>query len=606
MPPKHRRPAGPGMQITPRDIEGGVITLRPYQDEDLTATVGSLRRAGLSVPDDWESSWPLREMISMQARQTGKTWGISAEASIVCCTIPRARCITLSASLRQGAMNVQKDAEVWRDMNRLIRRQFGQDSARPDKDKLLITTPADDDKGRLLDLDAIADLLESGKLISKFRWSNAADNYASHEIWAANADTARGATAQRVFLDEAFTVQDYREVDRAIRHCISRVKGARYKKKGTPPISSSHESWEALYEDDKVNYIPNARGNWRWTNAPGGRGVPILRVSGWDAELAGVVSFDDITNQPTTVAEKLANSSDREGDAREIDLKFGSGGDTLIPYSSLTDARAHAMGGGMAFDLGVISGLNELGDDDLRAALRSHVPAEWTKHCRPGDAISFGHDQSTSDTEGRSNPASFTVAQEDGRLVHTRLIVSWLSRFPRVNEELMRMILGDAMRAGLNLRGMAVDASNEQFHAERLRTIFGHLCTVELFKNGEKAPSGNMLMKEHLAKQYAQLFVDRLISLPREGGHSTEWVLTDHSLAINTPRGPDWRTSKGRHFDTGCSGMLAVQMLKGAPMPLEITPVSAGSLRGVSDVWDDEHDDPTFLPPVPSAADPIF
>lgn len=606
MPAKRKAAAAPGVMIKAREIEGGVISLRPYQDEDLTATVGCLRRAGLAVPDEWHDSWTLREMISMQARQTGKTWGISAEASIVCCTIQRARCITLSASLRQGAMNIQKDAEVWRDVHKLIRRQFGQDSNRADKDKLLISSPADDDKGRLLDLDAIADLLESGKLITKFRWSNAADNYASHEIWAANADTARGATAQRVFLDEAFTVPDYREVVRAIRHCISRVKGARFKQKGTPPISSSHESWEALYEDDKVNYTPNPRGNWRFTNAPGGRGVPILRVSGWDAELAGVISYDDITNQVTTVAEKLANSSDREGDAREIDLKFGSGGDTLIPYSSLTEARASELGGGMAFDLGAISGLNDLSDDELRAALRARVPAEWTKHCRPGDALGFGHDQSTSDTEGRSNPASFTVAQEDGRLVHTRLIVSWLSRFPRVNEELMRMILGDAKRAGLNLRGMAVDASNEQFHADRLRTIFGHLLTVELFKNGEKAPAGNMLMKEHLAKQYAQLFVDHLITLPREGGQSTEWVLTDHSLAINTPRGPDWRTSKGRHFDTGCSGMLAVQILKGAPMPLEITGVSTGLNRRAVNDLDDDDDDPNFLPPQPAGADGIF
>lgn len=578
--------------IAARPVEEGVIKLYGYQDADLTACVADLIAAGLTVPPEWNPRAMLRNMVSMQARQTGKTFGISVEAGIVCCTVRNARCITLSASLRQGAMNIQKDAEVWRTVHGLIRKLYGESRA--------ISTPADDDKGNLIDLDAISDLLENGKLITKFRWGRAASDYSSHEIWAANPDTARGATAQRVFLDEAFTVQEYLEVVRAIKHCIARVKGARFKQKGTPPISSDHPSWEVLY--DEATYTPNARGNWRWSNAPGGQGIPILRVDGYDAELAGVASFDDITGEPTTVAEKLAKSGDREGDEREIALKFGSGGNTLIPYSSLKAAQSNMLGSGEAYDLGVISQLNELSDDGLRAALRQMVPASWTRHCTAGDAVGMGHDQSTSDKQGQSNPSAFTVAQESGRYVHQRLIVRWLSKFPRVNEEMFRMLLGDAMRAGLNLRGMGVDASNETFHAQRLQSIFGHLLTVELFKDGAKHPTKDMLWKAHLAEQYALLFTEGLMTLPREGGNSTEWVITDHSLAIKGPRGPEWKTSKGNHFDTGCSGFLATEMLKGAPMPLQVTCVRSSVMH---DAAGDDDEDGWQIPAAP-VADPIF
>lgn len=569
MPAKSRQSARPeGLLISPQPTEAGAITLYPYQDEDLAA--------------EW------RSMISLQARQTGKTFGISMEALIVCGWIQRARCITLSASLRQGALNIQKDAEVWRTVHSLIRKRFGQDSTLPDKDKKLLTSPADDDKGNLIDIDAISELLESGRLESRVYWSKAAGNYSSHQIWAANPDTARGATAQRVFLDEAFTVADYREVVRAIKHTISRVKGAKFKQKGTPPISSDHESWAILYTEDK--FPPCARGNWRRSNAPNGEGTPILQVSGYDAELAGVVSYDDITGALTTVAEKLEKSPDKEGDEREIALIFGDGGSTLIPYSSLKQAQRSPLGAGCAYDLGVISALANLPDDKLRAALRDLVPAGWTAHCTPGDAIGFGHDQSTSDTSGRSNPASLTVVQEAGRYVHTRLIVRWLSKFPKVNDALIEMLIGDAIKHALNLRGLGIDASNEVFNAIRLCERFGHLLSCVLYKNGERHPDAAMSWKEHLAKQYAGLFTDGLMTLPREGGKDTEWVLADHSLAVQTSRGPDWKSSKGNHFDTGCSGMLSVEILKGAPMPLDVARAHSSSMYAPAGGMDSEED----------------
>jgi hypothetical protein len=598
MPARRKQAALPGVKIKPAAREEGIIKLYPYQDESLTAGVHSLIAAGLSVPADWEPSSRLRSYIGMRARQTGKTYEISTHATIVCCAIRNCACVTLSASLRQGALNIRKDAEVFRTVIDAARRRYGQDSSLPDREKLLITTPLDKDDGTLLDLDAFAEVVEAGKLITKFRWGNTESDYSSHEIWAANPATARGAKARLVNLDEAFTVEEYKETVAAIRRCIDRVPDAQFIQMGTPPIRSSHESWEALY--DEAEYTPNPRGNWRWSNAPGGQPTPILRVSAYDAELAGIVYYDEVTGQLSSAAEVLERSSDKETAARELALAFLSSGTAMIPYSCLTRAAAHPQQGGEAFDLGVLSELDGLSDEGLRAALRALIPPVWTQHCSLGDGLGFGHDQSTSDKEGQSNPSALVVIQEAGNLRHTRLVVRWLSRFPRVNEELIRMILGDAMRAGLRLRGMGIDASNEQFHAQRLQRMFGHLLPVQLYKNGEKHPTRDMRWKEHLAGNYAQLFVDSLISLPgRSMGKSTEWILADHSLATKGPSGVEWVTSKGHHADTFASAMLAEEQLSAAAMPVKVDIGGQSGMRDKPGNFDDDDDWPAAAPNLP-------
>lgn len=547
--------------------EEGVIKFYAYQEEDLLA------------------AW--RMMMSLQCRQSGKTFGISAEMLLICAMVQRARCVTLSASLRQGALNIQKDAEVWRTVNNLMRKRVGQESALADKDKKLIKSPADDDKGNLLDLDAIADLLEHGKLETKMYWSNAADNYSSHQIFAANPDTARGATVDFLALDEFGTVEEFMEVVRAIKHMIARRPKARFKIKGTPPITSNHASWNLIY--DEADYPVNARGNWRQSNAPEGEPFPILRVSAYDAEAAGIQYYNDVTGKPCTVEQYMEASTDKEGDGRELLLQFNSSGNAAVPYSCLVNAQRDLSGGGALFDLGVISDLNELSDESLRAELRRRINPAWVEYCTPGDWIGLGHDQATSDKLGKSNPASFTVMQEKGPFRRTRLCVRWLSRFPRVSDEIMKLIIGDLMRAQMRLRGFGIDASNETFNAQRLAGLFGHLVPVTLYKNGEKHPERDMLWKDYLADQYARHFLDGTATLPANGyGKETTWILTDHSLAVKGPKGIEWRTNKGNHADTFASGMLAGEQLDNGSGPLSVTPVRSSTMHAPPDDFDDE------------------
>jgi len=266
-----------------------LITFFPYQEESIIA--------------------PYRFSADEWARQTGKTFKGSSKCLLTCVTVRRAMCVTMSASLRQGELVIRKDAEVWRSVVTAMRKRYGQDSG-PDHDREF-HTPADDDKGQLLDIDAISDMLSTGRLSCKVQWGRAADDHSLHQIFAANPDTARGATADELFWDEALLTPDFQECLRALRSMANRRPRAQIKLASSPPISSSHESWEIFYNEDI--FPVNPRGNWRFGKAgPGEQGLRIHRVDGYDAEAAGVKSYDEL-GKPISIAAMREQSDDKEG-----------------------------------------------------------------------------------------------------------------------------------------------------------------------------------------------------------------------------------------------------------------------------------------------------
>ena len=556
-------PAGPAIQpvyASAAEREEGLIRLLPYQDESFVA--------------------PYRLSVDEWARQTGKTFKGSAKCLFTCITVRRAMVVTMSASLRQGELVIRKDAEVWRSVMTAMRKRYGQDSGL--KDFKLISSPADDDRGRLLDIDAIADLLSTSRLSAKVQWGRAADDYAIHQIFAANPDTARGATGDEVFWDEAFLTPEFKECLRALRNMINRRPNATIKLASSPPISSAHESWELVYHEDTFPVCP--KGNWRRAKAKGGeRGLWIHRVDAYDAEAAGVKSYDEETGRGISIAEMRELSDDKDGMDRELLLKYISDGTALIPYSCLTRAQAQGAisGGGEAIDLGVISDLNELSDDGLKVELRKRIPITWAGHLDALKAVGLGHDKSTTDKLGKSNPSTFIVLQEDGAWRHMRLCVRWLSRYSRVNDALVDMLINDARAAGARLRGLGIDASNESFDADRQAKRYAPLLQVKLFKNGEKHPSKPGNWKDHLAGQYAQLFLDSIMTVPPDGlGKNADWLLSDHSLAVKGPSGVTWLTSKGNHGDTFAGAMLAEEMISGQVISTDVGSADGGSVAG--------------------------
>lgn len=556
--PAARSATAPAL-ITPAARESGLLRFFPFQDESL---VNSPR---LSV-DEW-------------ARQTGKTFKGSAEGLLVCSTIRRAMAVTLSASIRQGELVLRKDAEVWRSVVDAMRRRCGQDSALAQKDQLLFTSSADTDSGGLLDVDAIAEQMDAGRLEVKIRWGRAADDYSVHKLFAANPDTARGATADYIFWDEAFLTPEFREVLRAIRSMMARKQRARLKIASSPPIRSSHESWQITYHEDI--FPVNPRGNWRRGKAPANRtGMAIHRVDAYDAEAGGVNTYDEDTGRVITIAEAREKSDDPDGFDREALLIYRSSGGSAIPYSALTRAQAEGRGQGEALDLSTITELNGMTDEGLRTALEKLIPEKWAVLSRGDGQLAFGHDQSTSDKEGQSNPSALVAIQAAGMKRIMRLCVRWLSRFPRVNDFLLEHVITQAMRHGLNLKGMGIDASNEVFNALRLQARLRSRLTVRLYKNGEKHPAKPMNWKEHLANQYAQLFTDGIIAVPADGnGRNGDWLLADHSLAEKGPSGIEWKTSRGNHADTFAAAMLAEEILTGGTARLKVETCNAGTMQ---------------------------
>lgn len=539
MPAKRAKPAPLLARAAPR--ESGLLRFYPYQEESI------VQAYGISI-DEW-------------ARQTGKTFTNSSQCLLTCIRTVHAHVVTMSASLRQGSLVIRKDAEVWRTVHTLMRQRFGQDSTRPERERIRLTSPADNDKGQLLDVDAIADMLETGRLEAKIWHSNS--SHSLHQIFAANPETARGATCDFVFWDEGFLTPEFLECLRALRRMIARRPTARFKIASTPPISSSHESWQMLYHEDL--FPTNPRGNWRKSAAgEGEQAIPILRVSGYDAEAAGIVEYDELTRQPITIADARAKSNDKEGFDREALLKYGQSGTVAIQYSSLKHAQAKGLtAGGLALDLGSLSDLNNLTSEQaLREALRKLVPIYWTGGLIPAKDAAFGWDVSSSDKSGSSNPNSFTCTQERGIHRHTALVVRWLCLWPRVNDALIAMLLADAKAAGARLKGFGIDGSNDMLNARRVAAACSPLLPCSIFQSGAKHPTAGVNWKEHLGGQYTAAFTDNLYSLPpAPEGRSSDWLLQDHSLVIKVGSSYVNTLSRGNHGDTFDSGKLAEEIL---------------------------------------------
>lgn len=539
-----------------------LITFLPYQRESLTC--------------------PYRLYADEWSRQTGKTFKGSSWAILEGMTRRHNHVTTLSASLRQGALVIRKDAEVWRsviDKYRVL-------AAAKDKD---LRTNADDDKGRLLDIDAISDLLETGKLEAKIWWGRTAGDYSSHQIFAANPETVRGATGS-VFWDEAFLTPEFRECLRAARSIISRRQDARFILASSPPISSSHESWDMLYHETDFPVSP--KGNWRRAKAKSGEyGMWILRVDGYDAEAAGIRWYDEESGAQISVAEARERNDDKDGFDREALLKYRSSGVDAIPYHLLVQAQSRGIADGFAFDLGAVTDLEHLSVDGLTAALLTLLPSSWADGISPSAEIGLGHDQATSDGKD-SNPSAITVTEKDGLVRKTRLVVRWKSRSPGVNEAILLRVITDLVRRGVRPKGLAIDASNETFNALRLRSALAYLLPVVLIKSGETwtdpGTGTTMKWKQRLGDNYVESFHNGLHWLP-----PGDWLVADHSLATKGPAGYDNRTSKGNHGDTFDSGKLAEEMLRMSNCSTKIDGVSMGTLHAKADLDDDDDSPPT-------------
>ncbi len=284
-----------------------LITFRPHQQESFRHSAGLLA-----------------ELIR---RQGGKSFGLATTAldwmmEEVC------NVIFASAALRLGQENILKEAEIWRIVMTKLRNGIESQGKK-------IWTAADDDRGQLIDIDAIADLFEHQKLETKLWHSNTA--FSRSLVVAPNPDTAVGWTGH-VILDEVGRMPEFRDVFEAMEPIVSSSQNFKIRMATTPPPDDSHYSYELLAPPPELDgkFPVNPRGNWYTSR----QGILVHRVDANDAHAGGLPLYDLKTREALTPDQHRSRAVDKTAWDRNYGIKFVKGGAAAISTASLYHAQA--------------------------------------------------------------------------------------------------------------------------------------------------------------------------------------------------------------------------------------------------------------------------
>jgi hypothetical protein len=202
---------------------------------------------------------------------------------------------------------------------------------------------------------------------------------------------------------------------------------------------------------------------------------------------------------------------------------------------------------------------------------RQAIPLEWTARLGTG-ALTLGHDIATT-TKGTSNWSTLAVMEHLSPLYIIRLLARWRTAKPEHNLDFLDAVISDIEASGRRPRRLCVDASNEKYHADRIRSFFIGRVPVDLVVAGEKIDwrGESYDYKTLLGDLYSAAFEDNLMALP-----SGIWIRDDHRLVGK--EGARYVTELGKdggHGDTFDAGKLAYwgQVNK--------APLSPGSIRAL-------------------------
>lgn len=284
-----------------------LVQYRPYQ-----AAARALNHLGL-LAEIWR-------------RQAGKSYYLGGTALEWMMERP-CDVIFVSAALRLGQENIRKEAQIWRDGIAEARQRARELGA-----KLLIKTPADDDRGNLLDVDAVADLFEHQKLETKLYHDNT--RYSRSIVVAPNPDTAVGWTANLI-LDEVGRMPEFQDLWEAVEPIVSSNPGLRVRLATTPPPDDAHYSYELLAPAAGSEFETNPRGNLYHSQA----GLQVHRVDAWDGYAAGVPIYDLQTREALTPEESRGRALDKQAWDRNYGCQFIAGGSAALSLMQILNAQ---------------------------------------------------------------------------------------------------------------------------------------------------------------------------------------------------------------------------------------------------------------------------
>jgi hypothetical protein len=240
----------------------------------------------------------------------------------------------VSAAVRLGLENIRKEAAIWMTGFLALREMAAANQ---------VGCNALDDRGELLDLDAICDLFEAQKL--ETRYYHTRTRVSRSMVVAPNPDTAVGWTGN-VIMDEVGRIPNFQDVWEAMEPIVSSNRGFKIRMATTPPPDDRHYSYEMLAPNAEETFPVNPRGNF-YVSASG---LLIHRVDAYDGFAAGVPLYDLKTRAEMSPEEHRAKALDKTAWDRNYGCKFIRGGSAAISLLALQNAQA------LGADLGL--GLN--------------------------------------------------------------------------------------------------------------------------------------------------------------------------------------------------------------------------------------------------------
>jgi len=478
----------------------------------------------------------LRRYLLAWLRQGGKTTTLADQAFLEMAEHPGRLITFVSASLNIGSEFVEKEAKAFHDMLAGLRTQAaGQGRQlnvgfRPNGDQ-----DHEDNFRRLpddIDWAGLADVMERSRLELRLKHSETV--FSRTKIIAANIATARSWSGSVKF-DEIAFVRDLKTFLAEIEPIFSTDPTFNLIMATTPPPDYAHYAYELLTAEDGQEDFPlEPRGNWFRNRA----GLWVHRVTIDDAHEAGRKCYDSDTGAEQTPDENRAKTLDRDGWDRSNRLKRPTVGTSAMTPLALDAAQRKGLGKCLAFEW------PGQGDD---------LP--WGDIMRAvGDAQEVAVGVDLASTEGKkSNPSSLTITTKNGLGFRAPFVTWWKSADERVTEGRILAVALGLRLAGVRVKVVNLDATNERLFASRVRrALLGHgiacrLCSGAdvILSRGEKTT-----LKAFTGGQLAGAIDSGLAELPFH-----RYVYDDFMRVTKVPGGYDCPVGpNGEHGDTfdGC------------------------------------------------------
>jgi hypothetical protein len=228
----------------------------------------------------------------------------------------------VSAAIRLAVENLRKEVQIWTTCYHALKEMAGEQA----------DCNALDDKGELLDLDAICDLFESQKLETRFKHSHT--KISRSMVVAPNPDTAVGWTGH-VIMDEVGRMPEFQDVWEAMEPIVSSSQDFRIRMATTPPPDDTHYSYEMLSPEPDEEFAVNVKGNFYESVS----GIPVHRVDAEDGYAAGVPLYDLKSRAPMSPDEHRAKALDKTAWDRNYGCKFIRGGSAAISLLAIQNAQ---------------------------------------------------------------------------------------------------------------------------------------------------------------------------------------------------------------------------------------------------------------------------